>query len=64
MMKFSDNNNILSAIDLTSFYLNKDFYSRISFDSNFILYKTIRERLKAIKAKNILSKIKELLKYS
>ena len=63
MVEFSDNNNISSAIDLIFFYLNKGFYSRISFDPNLIFYKITRERLKAAKAKNIASKIKELLKY-
>ena len=63
-MKFSDNNNILFAIDLIFFYLNKSFYSHISFNSNFIFYKITRERLKTIKIEDISSKIKKLLKYN
>ena len=62
-MKFSDNNNILFVIDLTLFYLNKNFYSHINFNSNFIFYKIIRERLKITKVENIFSIIKKLLKY-
>ena len=63
-MKCSDNNNILFAINLTLFYLNKNFHSQINFNSNFILYKITRERLKIIKVKNIFLKIKKLLKYN
>ena len=63
-MKFNNNNNILFAIDLTLFYLNKKFYSHISFNSNFILYKITRERLKATKVEDIFLKIKKLLKYN
>ena len=63
-MKFSDNNSILFAIDLIFFYLNKRFYFRINSNLNFILYKTIRERLKVIKVEDISLKIKKLLKYN
>ena len=64
MIKFSDNNSISFVIDLTLFYLNKRFYSHISFNSNFILYEITRERLKAIKVEDIFLKIKKLLKYN
>ena len=36
-----DNNNSSSITKLTFFYLNKNFYSYISFNSNSILYKII-----------------------
>ena len=63
-MKFNDNNSISFIINLTFFYLNKKFYSHINFNSNFILYKITRERLKAIKVEDIFLKIKKLLKYN
>ena len=64
MIKFNNNNNISSVIDLTLFYINKNFYSYISFDLDFISYKITRKRLEAIKTKNISLKIKKLLKYN
>jgi len=53
MMKFSDNFNIFSIISMISFYFNKDFHSRMSFDSDTTDYEIIRERLKARKADDI-----------
>ena len=54
MMKFSDNFNIFSIISMISFYFNKDFHSRMSFNSDMIDYEIIRERLKARKANDII----------
>ena len=58
MMKFSENFNIFSIILMTSFYFNKNFYLRMSFDLNTTNYETTRAR---IKARNIIVKMKELL---
>ena len=63
MIEFSDNNNISSLIFLSSFYLNKDFHSRISFNLNIIIYEFTRERLQAITTSNIITKMKKLLTY-
>ncbi len=63
MMKFSDNFNIFSIISMISFYFNKDFHSRMSFDSDMIDYKIIRERLKARKADDIIIWMKKLLSF-
>jgi len=52
-MKFSENFNIFSVISMTSFYFNKSFHSRMSFDSDATDYETIRERLEARKADDI-----------
>jgi len=46
---------------MTSFYFNKSFHSRISFNSDTTDYKTIRERFEAKKADDIVIQIKELL---
>ncbi len=62
-MKFSDNFNIFSIISMISFYFNKDFHSRMSFDSDTIDYKITRERLKARKADDIVIWMKELLSF-
>jgi len=53
MMKFSDNFNIFSIISMTSFYFNKEFHPRMSFDSDTTDYETTRERLEARKADDI-----------
>jgi len=60
-MKFSENFNIFSVISMTSFYFNKSFHSRMSFDSDTTDYETIRERLEARKADDIVIRMKELL---
>jgi len=45
------------------FYFNKEFHSRISFDSNTTDYETTCERLEARKADDIVIRMKELLNF-
>ncbi len=61
MMKFSENFNIFSIILMTSFYFNKGFHSRMSFDSDTTDYEITRARIKAKKTDDIIAKMKELL---
>ncbi len=61
MIEFSKNFNIFSIISMTSFYFNKSFHSWMSFNSDTTDYKTIRERLEARKANDIVIWMKELL---
>ncbi len=61
MMKFSENFNIFLIILMTSFYFNKNFHSRMSFDSDTINYKITRARIKAKKVNDIIVKMKEFL---
>ncbi len=61
MMKFSENLNIFSIILMTSFYFNKNFYSRMSFDLDITDYEITRARIKARKIDDIAVKMKELL---
>ncbi len=63
MMKFSDNFNIFSIISMISFYFNKEFHSRMSFDSDTTDYKTTHEWLEARKADDIVIQMKELLSF-
>jgi len=63
MMKFSDNFNIFSITSMTFFYFNKEFHSRMSFDSDTIDYETTRERLEVRKADDIVIRMKELLNF-
>ncbi len=61
MMKFSKNFNIFSIILMTSFYFNKSFHLRISFNSDTTNYEITRARIKAKKINDITVKMKELL---
>jgi len=63
MMKFSDNFNIFSITSMIFFYFNKEFHSRMSFDSDTIDYKTTCERLEVRKADDIVIQMKELLNF-
>ena len=64
MMKFSDNFNIFLIISMISFYFNKEFHSRMSFDLDTTDYKTTCERLEARKVDDIIIQIKELLNFN
>ncbi len=46
---------------MISFYFNKEFYSRMSFDSDTTDYKTTYKRLEARKVDDIVVQMKELL---
>ncbi len=61
MMEFSDNSNTFSTISMISFYFNKDFHPRMSFDSDTTDYETIRQRIEARKADDIVTWMSELL---
>jgi len=55
MMKFSDNFNTFLTILMISFYFNKDFYPRMSFDSDTTDYETTRQRIEARKINDIVT---------
>ncbi len=61
MMKFSDNFNTFSTILMISFYFNKDFHSRMSFDSDTTDYKTTRQCIETRKIDDIVIQMSELL---
>jgi len=48
---------------MISFYFNKEFHSRMSFDSDMIDYETTHERLEVRKADDIVIRMKELLSF-
>ncbi len=58
MIEFVDNNAISSSIEQSTFFLNKNFHSHMSFDSNSIEYEIIQARIEADKAKNIFEHMK------
>ena len=52
-----NNNNILVFINMSFFYVNKDFYFRINFNLDIINYVIIRKRFNVIKIKDIINHI-------
>ena len=63
MIEFANNNAISATIELSFFFVNKKFHSRMSFSSNFISYVTTRKRLLIVKAKNIIETMQNILNY-
>ena len=45
------------------FYINKEFHSRISFDSNIIDYVIIRKRFNVAKVQDIIDRMQDVLDY-
>jgi hypothetical protein len=64
MIEFVDNNALSSVIFSTSFFLNKDFHPRMSFELDVIEYESSRERLQAAKAENISEHMNKTLKFA
>ncbi len=60
-MEFSDNFNTFSTISMISFYFNKDFHPRMSFDSDTTDYETTRQRIETRKIDDIVTWMSELL---
>jgi len=61
MIKFVDNNILFSVIFLTFFFMNKNFHSHMSFNSDIIEYESIRERLQINQVKNIFEQMNKTL---
>ncbi len=61
MIEFVDNNAILLSIEQSTFFLNKNFYPHMSFDSNSIEYEITWARIEADKAENIFKHMKWFL---
>ncbi len=61
MIEFVDNNVLSSVIFLILFFMNKNFYSRMSFDSDIIEYESTRERLQIDRVKNISEQMNKTL---
>ncbi len=64
MIEFVNNNALFSVIFSISFFLNKDFHSRMSFESDVIEYESSRERLQTTKAENISENMNKTLKFA
>ncbi len=61
MIEFVDNNVLFSVIFLILFFMNKNFHSRMSFDSDIIEYESIRERLQIARVKDIFNHMNKTL---
>ncbi len=61
MIEFVDNNVLSSVIFLTFFFMNKNFHSHMSFNSDIIEYESIRERLQIDWVKNISEQMNKTL---
>jgi len=64
MIEFVDNNALFSVIFSTSFFLNKDFHSRMSFELDTIEYESSHERLQATKVENISKHMNKILTFA
>ncbi len=64
MIEFIDNNALFSVIFSISFFLNKDFHSRMSFELNVSEYESSCERLQMTKVKNISEHMNKTLKFA
>ncbi len=61
MIEFINNNALFLVIFMILFFMNKSFYSRISFNLDIIEYKSTRERLQITRAKNIFNHMNKTL---
>jgi hypothetical protein len=64
MIEFADNNALFSVIFSISFFLNKDFHSRMSFEFDVIEYESFRERLQTTKVEDISEHMNKTLKFA
>ncbi len=61
MIEFVNNNILSSIIFLTLFFMNKNFHSHMSFDSDIIKYESTRERLQIAQVENIFNHMNKTL---
>ncbi len=64
MIEFVDNNALSSVIFMTLFFMNKNFHSRMSFDSDTIEYESTRERLQIARAEDIFDHMNKTLTFA
>ncbi len=61
MIEFVNNNVLSSVISLTLFFMNKNFHSCMSFDSDIIKYESTRERLQIAWVEDIFNHMNKIL---
>ena len=62
-MKFVDNNDVSTITELIFFFINKDYHSRIIFDSNLNDYNFIKKRLLIKQSESIAKKMNRIIEY-
>ena len=63
ILKFVDNDDFFATIELTFFFVNKKYHSRMIFEFDIINYESIKKRLLTKKIENINTKIKRIINY-
>ena len=63
MIEFSNKDRLFKITKLTFFFVNKDFYFRITFKSDNITYNFIQKRLLIVKAENIINIMINIFKF-
>jgi len=61
MIEFVNNNVLSSVIFLIFFFMNKNFHSHMSFDSDIIEYESTRERLQIVRIEDIFDHMNKTL---
>ncbi len=64
MIEFINNNALFSVIFSISFFLNKDFHSRMNFELDVSEYESFCERLQTTKVENISEHMNKTLKFA
>ena len=62
-MKFVDNNDVSTIIELISFFTNKNYHFRMIFESNLDDYEITRKRLLIQQNEFIVEKINRIIEY-
>ena len=63
IIEFANNNNVSTFINVSLFYINKEFYPRMSFSSDIIDYVITQKRLDVIKTKDIIDRMQDVFIY-
>ena len=62
MTKFADNNTVALNNDMTFFFVNKKFHSRMFFSSDSdVIYEIARKRIQVVKVTDIINVMKNVL---
>ena len=64
IMKFADNNDVSATTELTSFFINKSYHSRMTFDPNLDDYEITRKRLLVRQSEFIAEKMNRIIEYA
>ena len=63
-MKFADNNEKSITTNFISFFVNKKYHFRITFEFNITNYQLTKKHLQAEKKNNIITEMKAIVEYA